>query len=86
MLAMDDNSTHSLPEGSGTFRMATWNIVDGRRGRLVQAAAGLAQMRVGLAVLMETKLVDNRHPKTASGYTIMCSKVVSGHQGGVAVV
>jgi hypothetical protein len=25
MLAMDDNSTPSLPEGSRTFRMATWN-------------------------------------------------------------
>ena len=85
MLAMDDNSTPSLPEGSGTFRMATWNIVDGRRGRLAQAAAGLAQMRVGLAVLTETKIVDDRHPKTASGYTIMCSKAVSGHQGGVAL-
>jgi exonuclease III len=86
MLAMDDDSTPSKPEGSGTFRMATWNIVDGRRGQLAQAAAGLAQMRVGLAVLLETKLVDDRHPKTASGYTIMCSKAVSGHQGGVALV
>jgi hypothetical protein len=66
MLAMDDNSTPSLPEGSGTFRMATWNIVDGRRGRLAQAKAGLTQMRVGLAVLTETKLVDDRHPKTVS--------------------
>jgi exonuclease III len=53
---------------------------------LTQAAAGLAQMGVGLAVLTEMKLVDNRHPKTASGYSIMCSKAVSGHQGGVALV
>ena len=86
MLAMDNISTPSLPEGSGTFRMATWNIVNGRRGCLAQAAAGLAQMGVGLAVLTETKLVDDRHPKTASGYTIMCSKAVSGHQGGVAIM
>jgi hypothetical protein len=42
-------------------------------------------MRVGLAVLTETKIVGDRHPKTASGYTIMCSKAVSGHQGGVAL-
>ncbi len=34
---------------------------------MTQAAAGLAQMRVGLGVLTKTKLVDNRHPKTASG-------------------
>ena len=38
------------------------------------------QMSVGLAVLMETKLVDNRHSKTAS------SKTVSGHQGGVVLL
>ena len=66
--------------------MATWNIVDGRGGRLTQAAAGLVQMRVGLVVLTETKLVDNSHPKTASGYSIMCSKAKSGHQGGVALM
>ena len=86
MSAMDNNSTPSKPEGSGTFQMAKWNIVDGRGGRMKQAAAGLAQMRVGLAVLTETKLVDDRHPKTASGYSIMSSKAVSGHQGGVALM
>jgi hypothetical protein len=53
---------------------------------MAQAAAGLAQMRVGLAVLTETKLVDDRYPKTASGYSIMSSKAVSGHQGGVALM
>ncbi len=73
MLAPDDTPAPSQPEGSGTFRMATWNIVDGRRGRLAQAAAGLAQMKVDLTVLTETKLVDARQPKTASKYSIMCS-------------
>ena len=53
---------------------------------MTQAAAGLAQMRVGLAVLTETKLVDARHPKIASKYSIMCSYAVSGHQGGVALM
>ena len=53
---------------------------------MTQAAAGLVQMRVGLVVLTETKLVDNSHPKTASGYSIMCSKAKSGHQGGVALM
>ncbi len=67
MLAMDNNSAPSKPEGSGTFRIATWNIVDGRGGRMTHAAAGLAQMGVGLAVLTETKLVDDRHPKTEGG-------------------
>ena len=53
---------------------------------MTQVAAGLAQMRVRLVVLTETKLVDDRHSKTASGYSIMCSKAVSGHQGGVALM
>jgi hypothetical protein len=82
MLAPDDTPAPSQPEGSGTFRMVTWNIVSGRGGRLTHTALGLAQMEVDLAVLTETKLVDDRHLKTASGYTIMCSKAVSGHHGG----
>ena len=53
---------------------------------MTQAAAGLAQMGVGLAVLTEMKLVNDRHPKTTSGYAIMCSKAVSGHQGGVTLM
>ncbi len=86
MQAADDIPAPSQPEGSGTFWMVTWNIVDGRGRRLTQAAAGLAQMRVGLVVLTETKLVDDRHPKTASGFSIMCLKTVIGHQGGVALM
>ena len=50
MQAADDIPAPSQPEGSGTFWMVTWNIVDGRGRRLTQAAAGLAQMRVGLVV------------------------------------
>ncbi len=50
-----------------------------------QAAAGLAQMGIGVAVLTETKFVDDGYPKTAAGYTIMSSKVASCSQGGVAL-
>jgi hypothetical protein len=57
--------------------MATWNIVNRRGGRLKQMAAGWAQMGIGVAVLTETKFVDDRHPKMAMGYTIMSSKVAS---------
>ena len=48
MPVTNDNLAPSQPEGSGTFRMATWNIVDGRGGHMAQAAAGLAQMGIGL--------------------------------------
>ncbi len=50
-----------------------------------QAATGLAQIRIGVAVLTETKFVDDRYPKTATGYTIMSSKAASCSQGGVAL-
>jgi hypothetical protein len=62
--------------------MATWNIVDGRGGRLKQVATGLAQMGIGLVALTETKLVNNEHPQTTSKYTSMCLKAVSDNQGG----
>jgi hypothetical protein len=65
--------------------MATWNIVDGRGGGLKQAAARLSQMGIGVAVLTETKFVDDWHPKTAMGYTIMSFKAASCAQGGVAL-
>jgi hypothetical protein len=43
-------------------------------------------MGIGMVVLTETKFVNNQHPKTATGYTIMCSKVASYAQGGVALM
>jgi hypothetical protein len=55
-------------------------------GRLKQAAAELAQMGIGVAVLMETKFVDDRYPNTAARYTILCFKAASCAQGGVALV
>ncbi len=39
-------------------------------------------MGVGLAVLTETKIVDNSHLKATTRYTIMCSKALSSNQDG----
>ena len=50
-----------------------------------QAAAGLAQMGIGVAVLTKTKFVNDRYPKMAVGYTIMSLKATSCSQGGVAL-
>jgi hypothetical protein len=86
MPATNGNPAPSGQEGSGTFWMATWNMVDGRVMRLKQAATGLAQMGIGVAVLTETKFVDDWYPKTAAGYTIMSLKAASCSQGGVALV
>jgi hypothetical protein len=42
-------------------------------------------MRIGVAVLTESKFVDN-HPKMAAGYTIMSSKAAICAQGGMTLV
>ncbi len=49
-------------------------------------AKGLVQMGVGLAVLMETKVMDNCHSCLASGYKILMSKMASHNQGGIALL
>ncbi len=49
-------------------------------------AKGLAQMGVDLAVLMETKVMDDRHPCLMSGYKILVLKVTSHNQGGIALL
>jgi hypothetical protein len=75
-----------LPGGSGAFTLAAWNIRCGRNAGLSSAAKGLMQMGVGLAILMETKVTDSRHPCLASGYKILPSKVASHNQGGIALL
>jgi hypothetical protein len=53
---------------------------------LSSVAKGLAQMGVGLAILTETKVTDNRHPCLASGYKILALKTASHNQGGIALL
>jgi hypothetical protein len=86
MPATNKNLVPSGQEGSRTFWMAMLNMVDGRGGRLNQVATGLAQMGIGVVVLMKTKFIDNQYLKKAAGHTIMCSKAASSAQGGVALV
>jgi hypothetical protein len=75
-----------LPGGSGAFTLAVWNIRCGRNAGLLSAAKGLAQIGVGLAILTETKVADDRHPCSVSGYKILVSKAASHNQGGVALL
>jgi hypothetical protein len=78
--------TPSLPEGSGTFSVATWNIRSGRGAGLAAAAKGLRQMGVGCAVLTETKLTDDRYPRFVQGYHVIASRATSPQQGGIALL
>jgi hypothetical protein len=50
------------------------------------AAKGLEQMGVGLAILMETTVTDDCHPRLMSGYKILASKAANHNQGGVTLL
>jgi hypothetical protein len=75
-----------LSGGSGTFAVATWNIRSAWGAGLAAAAKGLHQMGVGCCVLTETKLTNDRYPKTVLGYCVISSKATSPQQGGVALL
>jgi len=66
--------------------LAAWNIRCGRNAGLTSAAKGLAQMGVGIAVVTETKITDDRYTRLASGYKILASKAASHNQGGIALL
>jgi hypothetical protein len=68
--------------GSGAFTLAAWNIRCRHNAGLSSTAKGLAQMGVGLDVLSEKKVTDNRHPRLVSGYNILVLKAASHNQGG----
>jgi hypothetical protein len=71
-----------LPGGSGTFSVATWNIMSARRAGLAPPAKGLRQMGVGCAVLTKTKLTDARYPKHVEGYHVIALKTKVHSRGG----
>jgi hypothetical protein len=68
------------------FSVAIWNIRSARGAGLAAAAKGLRQMGVGRCVLTETKLTNDRYPRTVSGYRVILSKATSPQQGRVALM
>ncbi len=85
-IPMSALSAPSLPEGSGTFSIANWNIRSGRGGGLAVAAKGLRQMGIGCAVSTETKLTNNQYPRFIQGYHVIASHATSPQQGGIALL
>jgi hypothetical protein len=81
------SSAPPSPGGGEAFKFAAWNIRCGRNaGGMTSAAEGLAQTGVGLAVLMEEKLMNNRYTRLVSGFKILASKSTSHNQGGIALL
>jgi len=85
-MTMSTSSAPPSPGGGGAFTLAAWNIRCGRNAGLTSAAKGLAQMGVGIAVVTETKITDDRYTRLASGYKILASKAASHNQGGIALL
>ena len=73
-----------IPE-STSLRLATLNIIDGRRNRLNAALRCMKQMNVDIGLLTETKLSNDRYTKSAEGYRVEGTKADVG-KGGVALV
>jgi exonuclease III len=77
----------SRPPG---LNICTYNIQDGHGNGestgLTTAVFALEKAGVDIAILTETKLVDNTYSKDCHGYDIECTPAVSRHQGGIALV
>jgi hypothetical protein len=86
LMRMSISPAPPLPGGRGAFTPTAWNIHCGHNAGLSSVAKGLAQMGVGLAVLMETKVMDNPHPRLALGYKILMLKATSHNQGWIALL
>ena len=72
----------SQPEGSGTFRMATFNIRTGRGGGIMSALRAMEDLRVDVGVFQETKITNHIYPRTGFGYSVFATDAPSQWCGG----
>jgi exonuclease III len=72
-------------EKATTIRLVSYNIRNGRAGRLEAALRAMAQANVDLGVFQETKLTDGIYTRQSSGYQVIASNAPSKHQGGIAL-
>ena len=67
------------------IRFGTYNIRDGRNGRLGAALRGVSQANMDLGILQETKLTDGIYTRGSTGYSVVATNAPSQHRGGVAI-
>jgi hypothetical protein len=75
----------SQTDGSGSIVVATWNISNGRNGRLESALRSMEAMGIDLGVFLEIKLMGRIYTWNSSQYSVVASDVPSAHQGGIAL-
>ena len=78
-------SPPSRTGGSGTFRVAMYNVRSGRQGGLENALRAMDSLGVDLGVLQETKLTGGIYSKYSKGYNVLATDAPSAWKGGVAL-
>ena len=73
--------TPSQTNGSGTLKLATWNIRSSRNGGLESACRAMGLMNVNIAFMQdETKLTGGIYTRYTSEYLVLAMDAPSTHQ------
>ena len=67
------------------LRIASYNILTGRRWRLESALRAMDQMGVDFGFFLEAKLTEGIHTRYSSEYHVLATSAPSPHQGGIAM-
>ena len=71
--------------GGGGFHFGTYNIQNGRNGRLESALRRMIQENVDVGFFQETKLTEGIYTRFLAGYKVVVTPAPSRHQDGVAI-
>ena len=67
----------SRSEGSGTFKLGTYNIVTGQGGGIMSALRAMGKLGVDVGVFQETKVTRGIYPRQGFGYSIFATNAPS---------
>ena len=67
------------------IRFGTYNICNGRNGRLEAKLRGMSQDNMGLGILQETELTNGIYTRGSDGYSVVATDAPSRHRGDVAI-
>jgi exonuclease III len=68
------------------IRIATYNIRNGRKGKLEGALRALEKMNIDIGILEETKITNDCYTKNCFGFEVIATEAESIFQGGIALV
>jgi exonuclease III len=68
------------------IRIATYNIRNGRKGKLEGALRALEKMNIDIGILRETKITNDCYTKNYFGFEVIATAAESVFQGGIALV